>query len=365
MRRHRWIALAALLLAATALLLSLGEDAPAPAARREVAYPKWFDGPDHERQQARATLALPPAAGGAPAPTPGGAGPDEPSGLRDPFLVSLPVKEGGLVVVFEANALRHSRLGERFIACLEADHPGDLAKLERESGVDPLKDLDRVAFLEDAVVLSGHFQHVRWDRLGGAPLAYGREGRVYRDGGEWIAAWRDQLIVVSSSEEGVHRAIDQLEGRAPVPPSGIDENLTYGEVYGVVPGASARRLLGGDERGIGAKLASLASRIELHVDAMQDVAAVVRVQGTDVDGLEDLAKTIGGALAVARIKAQAEDDRELADLLENAEVELGGAGFSLQLAVPADRLERWFADCERSRPARDATSAPPDAPADP
>ncbi|HYD42458.1 MAG TPA: hypothetical protein VEB43_16635 [Anaeromyxobacter sp.] len=359
MRRHRWIALAAVLLAATALLLSLGEEAPPPAARRQVEYPRWFDGPDHRRQQARATLALPRPAGGRP-PAAGPEEPGEPEGLRDPFLVSLPVKEGGMVMVFEANALRHSRLGERFIACLEARRPGDLAELEREFGVDPLKDLDRVAFLDDAVVLSGHFQHLKWDRLASARHStYGRDGRVYRDGAEWIAAWRDQLIVVSSSEEGVHRAIDQLEGRAPIPPSGIDENSTYGEVYGVIPGAAARRLLGGDERGIGSKLASLASRIELHVDAMQDVAAVVRVQGTDAGGLEDLAKTIGGALAVARVKAQAEGDREFADLLEHAQVEHGGASFDLQLAIPADRLERWFADCERPRP------PPSEAPADP
>lgn len=364
MRPQRWLALAALLLAATALLLWLGEDAPAPSARREVVYPEYFDGTDYHRQEARATLALPPAPGPAPASATGRPpGPGTEQGLRDPFLVSLPVKEGGLVVVFEANALRNSRLGERFIACLEARRPGDLAELKRRSGFDPLQELDRVAFLEDAIVLSGHFQNVRWDELHAQPIAYGQAGRLYEDGGEWLASWRDQLIVISSSEEGARRAIDQLEGRAPVPPSGIGEDLAYGEVYGVIPGASARRLLGADERGIGGKLAALASRVELHVDAMQDVAAVVRVQGDDLGGLEDLAKTIGGALAVARLKAQAEDDRELADLLENAEVRPGAGAFSVQLAVPADRLERWFADCERPRrPGGELRPPEPEAP---
>lgn len=357
MRRHRWLALAALLLAATALVLRLGEDAPPPAPRREVVYPERFDAPDWKRQRARATLAVPPAPVTVALPEPTGPGTEQ--GLRDPFLVSLPVKEGGLALVFEANALRHSKLGERFIACLEAGHPGELARFQRESGIDPLTDLDRVAFLEDAAVFSGHFERARWDDIEVQPVAYGQGGRLYRDGEEWLAVWRDQLVVIASSEEAVHRAIDQLEGRAPIPASGIGEELAYGEVYGVIPGDAARRLLGADERGIGGKLAALASRIELHVDAMQDVAAVVRVRGDDRSGLEDLARTIGGALAVARVTAQADGDRELADLLENAEVEGGDGGFSLQLAVPADRLERWFADCARPPPAAGAAGGAP------
>jgi hypothetical protein len=344
MRRHRWIVLAALLLAAAALLLSLGDDAPAPAPRRTVDYPQWFDAADQERQEARATLALPPAPGAPPATD---SEPGTEQGLRDPFLVSLPVKGEGLVVVFEANALRHSRLGERFIACLQAADARALAEVQTETGIDPLKDLDRVAFLDDAVVLSGYFENVRWDRIKSPPLAYGQGGRIYQDGSDWIATWRDQLIVLSESEETARRAIDQLEGRAPVPPSSVGEDLTYGEVYGVIPGASARRLLGADERGIGSKLAELAKRVELHVDAMDDVAAVIRVQGDDRSGIEDLAKTIGAALAVARVKAQAEGDRELAELLEGAEVRPSGGAFSVKFAVPADRLDQWFAHCGR------------------
>jgi hypothetical protein len=358
MRRFRWIVLAAMLLAATAAVFSLGEEAPPPAARPRVRYPQWYEAEQYQRQEARATLTLPAAAPAGPAAAaPAPYAPGASTGRRDPLLVSLPVREDGLVVVFEANALRHSRLGERFIACLEARNPGDLARFQQESGIDPLKDVDRVAFLEDAIVLAGYFQNVRWDRLKTAPVAYGN-GRIWHDGNEWLGAWGDGLIVLAEHEESVRRAIDQLEGRAPIPPSSFGEDLAYGEVYGVIPGASARRILGADERGIGGKLASIASRVELHVDAMQDVAAVVRVHGDDVDGLQDLAKTIGGALAVARLKAQAESDPELADLLEYAEVKPAGNSFSMQLAVPADRLERWFADCARPRAPAPGQSEP-------
>jgi hypothetical protein len=360
MRRNRWLALAALLFGSAAVLLALAEDSPAPVPRREVVYPQSFDDADWKRQGERATLALPPAPGSTPAPEPSGPGTE--SGLRDPFLVSLPVKEGGLVMVFEANALRHSRLGERFIACLEARHPGDLAEFQRESGIDPLKDLDRVAFLDNALVLSGHFQNARWDQLGSSPVAYGRAGRIWRDDGAWIAAWGDRLVIMAETEDDARRAIDQLEGRAPVPDSSLGEDLAYGEVYGIIPGASARRLLGSDERAIGSKLEALARRVELHVDAMDDIAAVVRVQGDDRGGVEDLAKTIGATLAVARMNAQAGDDRVLADLLDSAEVRLEGGGFTVQFAVPADRLEQWFADCERQEP---ATTSPGEPGADP
>jgi hypothetical protein len=41
------------------------------------------------------------------------------------------------------------------------------------------------------------------------------------------------------------------------------------------------------------------------------------------------------------------DDRPLADLLDQARVALEGEGaFSLEMAVPADRLEAWFDRCE-------------------
>ncbi len=87
------------------------------------------------------------------------------------------------------------------------------------------------------------------------------------------------------------------------------------------------------------------------MDAMQDVAAVVRVAGEDEAGLSDLARSLGAAMAVARVKAQASRDWRLAELLEHAEVTPGSGGFSLQLALPADLLERWFEGCgARERP---------------
>ena len=52
---------------------------------------------------------------------------------------------------------------------------------------------------------------------------------------------------------------------------------------------------------------------------------------------------------------QPRGDRTLVELLEHARVARGEEGFSLELALPAETLERWFAGC-RARggsPARD------------
>jgi hypothetical protein len=364
MRRLRWPILAALLLAATALLFALGEGDPPLPPRAPVRYPEWFSGEQWQRQEARETLDLPAPPAAPPAP---GAPPAPPPPRRDPFLVALPVKPDSPVVVFEANALRHSLLGERFLACLEARKPGDLADLQKQLGIDPLKDIDRVGYTDDAVVISGFFQHLRLDQEYRAPPErYGEAGRVYhQESRPWLATWRDQILVVADTREGVQRAVDQLEGRVPVPASALSEDMAYGEVYGVVPGSAARKLLAGaDDRGIGQRLGELAQRVELHVDAMQDVAAVVRVKGSDAAGLEDLGRSMGAALALARVKAQAEGNQELAELLESALVRPAGAELSLQLAVPAAQLEKWFEGCGgRSGTASPATAAPEESPA--
>jgi hypothetical protein len=85
--------------------------------------------------------------------------------------------------------------------------------------------------------------------------------------------------------------------------------------------------------------------VELHADAMSDVAVTARVSGQDGAAIEDLARALGAALAVARVEARASGERELAELLDHARVARGGEGFSLELALPAELLERWFAGC--------------------
>jgi len=326
--------------------LFLGKHRPSPR-QASIGFPRGMRPAEQEREFRRATLVLPPRAARAQLKAGG-----EPR-RRDPFLLALPVKPGRPVVIVEANALRHSRIGEGLLACWRLRGLGELDEVSRLTGIDPLKDIDRVAFLGDALVVSGFFDRARFESLG-PPEPYGSSGRIYSQGGVYLGEWSDEVLVLSSRAEDVRQAIDQLEGRAPVLESGIPEEMAYGEVYGVLPGSAGRALLGALDGDLAARLATLARTIELHVDAMEDVAAVVRVRGEDAAGLSELAGSIESALSLVRVKAQVGGDEQMAALLGSAEVEPGEGTFSIELALPADRLEDWFGGCGN----RPETAAP-------
>ncbi|HEY6106102.1 MAG TPA: hypothetical protein VIV59_08985, partial [Anaeromyxobacteraceae bacterium] len=348
-RRARfWLLGAALLLLATVLVTLLAEGGPTAPARAAVEFPRHLRAPEYRRMERRAILPPLPPPAGAPA-----GGPGEPGRKRDPLLWALPPDPAKPVVVFEANALRHSRLGELFLGCLGEGERKALDDL-KGMGIDPLKDVDRVAVTPEGLAVSGFFDRVRWGEVfvGAEAAAYGREGTVYQwslppEGGRMAAAvWRNQLLLLGRDREAVRDAVDRVEGRAPVRPP-IPEEASYGEVYGVLPGEALRALVpaGTGSGDLARRLAEVASRVELHADAMTDVAVTARVSGQDRAAIEDLARASGAALAVARVEARAGGERDLAELLDHARVARGGEGFSLELALPAETLERWFAGC--------------------
>ncbi len=351
-RARAWLLGAAVLLAATALVAVLSDGGPPVSTHAEIEFPRHLRPAEYQRMERRATLPPPPRA-------PDAAG--EPARKRDPLLSALPPGAPKGVVVFEANALRHSRLGELFLGCLGEGERSAIEDLRR-IGIDPLKDVDRVAVMPDGVAVSGFFDKVRWDQVFERAAGSSRVGEatVFRwavppeGDGMAAAVWRNQLLVMGEDRAAVEAALDRVEGRAPSRPP-IAEEASYGEVYGVLPGRVLAELVrtGGGSGDLARRLALLASRIELHADAMNDVAVTAKVSGDDRTALEDLAKALGAALALARVEAQGSGDRTLGELLEHARVVRGGEGFSLELALPAETLERWFAGCG----ARGATPA--------
>jgi hypothetical protein len=353
-RRRAWLVAAALLLLAGALVLSLGENEPVRTHAERPEFPSSMRPAEEARARTRATLVLP-AESGPHATEP------EPA-RRDPFLVSLPVEPGDPVVVLEANALRHSRLGERFVSCLLSRDPDTFERIRREVGVDPLKDVDRVGFVGETVVMSGFFGGLDRTVLEQAATtsSYGDAGKLYLPlrGKLAAATWGDGLVLVGEPD-ALRRSLDQLEGRAPTPEIGIPEDMAYGEAYGVIPGDAVRRLFGRKDAELAQRIADAASRVELHVDAMEDVAAVVRVQGADPQRMADLARSIGAAMAVARIEAQANEDAKLAALLEHARVLDRDGSFQVELALSADRLDAFFGGCEPPSAGRSESAVPP------
>jgi hypothetical protein len=260
-------------------------------------------------------------------------------------------------VVLEANALRHSRLGELFVECVLRQSRSDpFEEARRELGIDLLKDVDRVAFAPGGAIVFGFLDRARLDALeaDSRVTARGEQGRIYTPrqagrGGMTVGAWRGQLIAVGDPRF-VEATFDRLEGRGAETPPVLSEDLTYGEAYGVVPGAALQELLRGSQAELGRRLAETASRIEVHADAMRDVALVARVSGEDERALQDLGTALGAALAVGRIEAVAQGNDRIGELLEHARVvRAQGGGFSLELALPAEVVERWFEGCGSPR----------------
>jgi hypothetical protein len=351
MRRGRWPWLVAAMafLGFAAWLMSLRDvQRPEPAWRR-VEMPRQMVTEERLRAESRRTLVVPPPA------TSNSAEPPSPQRPRDPMLVALPsVLRRGAVVV-EANAIRHSPVGQLLVDCfVSRDRGQGLEELRKVTGVDPLQDVDRVALADETLIVSGHFGKARWEQIfpnGGVP--FGRDGTVYRPGpsedvgmgGFQIGVWRDQLVVFAPTEDAVRATLDRLEGRGTQGPPAIDESQTYGEIYGVATPEAIAELVPSDYAALADKLRQAAARVELHVDTSRDVGIVADVTGVAGRDTEDLGKSIGAALALGRLQAQADGKDELLELMDLARVVPDDGRFRLEMGLPLGVLEKHLRRC--------------------
>jgi hypothetical protein len=359
-RRRGWLLTAAVLFALAALFMLYGqEDAELVPAEVKVAFPRRLRPQETERMEARRTLPLlaSPAAA---------KDPDAPPRPRDPLLAAMPQGRGRTAMVLEANALRHSPVGALLLDCL-ARRGGTrrLEQLREETGVDPLQDLDRVVVTPDGMMLSGNFSGAKMDKLMREALreSYGDKGELFtqparrvdlpdggsreREGGV-VGVWNRQLLVFGRDAAEVRQALDRVEGRAESGDPAISEEQTYGEIYGVLSAEDLSRLTGNSP--MSEEVRKSGARVELHVDASSDVGVVARVAGDDADKVRDLGKSLGGALAAARIKAQAEGDGRLGSLLELARVQPRDGTFNLEVALPLPYLQQQLANCGEDGP---------------
>lgn len=342
-----FFAAAALLVLAAAIIVRQGESRPASSDRVEVEFPRQMRPAERRRMRARLRPAPqrqfvpPPPVAGEPAP-PLSRLPDPP--LRDPVLAAFPATPGASAFVVEANALRHSALGEWVIDCFGAAERERLEKFREEVGVDPLEGIDRVAFGDGAAIATGQFGGIAWDRLieGRAPRAYGPRGRIYEmDEGAAVGVLGDEMIVTGRDVATVERMLDRVEGRGPAgdPPPLLGAEDAYGEVYGVFAGEALGAVLAAVDGALGERFREAVGRAELHVDAARDLAMVADVNGADPQRMEELSRALGGALAAARAAARAEGEDDLAALLDHARVVPQGGRFSLELALPFELLK--------------------------
>ena len=344
MKRRAWLLVAVVLLACAALLMWRGESKEKPAPVAHVEFPRFAKPDEHLRNQQRRTLA--------PAPVKD----DTKEGFRskrDPVLTALPTTRGKSAMVFEAAALKESPFGRLWLDCMLSERDAqEVERFKKDYGVDVLNDVDRVAVSSQKVmILSGDFGAVHWDKLDRPRQRYGDKGTIYpQENGAAIATWGDGVQIMGDPEE-IKAAIDRLEDRVPSEPPLIEDWSAYGDAYGVLSAEDFAKMLPESQREIAERLRGALSRIELHVDASDDVAIVADATGPTATDVDDLGKTLGSALALGRLKAQSDGDEKLADLMELARVSPRGGRFSLEMALPMPLIQREMGPCKRRRDA--------------
>ncbi|MFB1479051.1 hypothetical protein [Corallococcus sp. RDP092CA] len=368
-RRRVWLLGAVLLFAGGAFLMFTGQGDTPPAPEKDVDFPRRMRGSDVARAEKRRTWVMPAAVDA------GAAAPVKP---RDPLLAALPRGPGRTAVVIEANALRYSPVGELLMDCLLRDGGKNLEQFKAMSGVDPLQDLDRLVITDEGVILSGDFSKARYEELLGGRVSsdHGPGARVYEGGDTTIAladggtqrgrmdaavgTWNNQMLVFGSTPDTVKTVLDRMDGRgAEDGPPLLDENSTYGEMYGVLAVETLAKLLGPEQSELAQRLKDVAQNVELHLDTSGDVAMVANVTGMDAEKMTDLGKSLGGALSMARMKAQADGKEDLAQLLDFAKVRPDGSSFKLELAVPLATLQEQLAWCREERQAAERARSTP------
>ena len=343
-RRGYWLAGAAGLFALSALVMSWAGDPKPPPPRTKM--PLAMDDAGEERLHRRRTL--PPLV--APNDAPGRT--DERPPLSDPLMRAMPHRVKQSAIVLEASALRNSPVGQLLIDCLNGSGAIPFDTLKGHLGIDPLVDLDRVSEIDDTTILTGQFADAKWPQVfdHATPIALNDHTTLWQPPvGKLAAVWRDQMVVMAPTRGAIDDVVARLEGTAPVESPVLDEGDSYGEMYGVVTPSALAALLDHDQPALAERLRQVLTGVSLHVDASHDVGIVVDAKGADHE-TGDLGRAVGSAMAVGRLAALAQDNKDLGQILDSARVvpQRDDSRFRAELALPLTFFEDKLRDCGRN-----------------
>ena len=350
-----WLIVAALLLAGGAWLMR-GAEPPSRPPPPPVRLPTRMNGSEHLRADNRRTWVPVPSLDA-------GLAPRAPPPARDPVLALMPPEVKRAAVVAEFNAIVNSELGSLMTDCLFGDDSSFLGDL-RDAGMDPITKIDRVAMVDDSLVVTGDFKNAQWKKFlpdDAVAKGYGRQGELIEvkreDGGiDTFAVWGGQMFVAGGDEASQRAILDRLEGNGPPAKPVLDESMAYGEVYGVVTAGALADLIGRQDARLGETIRQSAKSVQLHMDVSHDVGLVADVDSEDPQKTEELRRSLGSALSLARLQAQAQGKTEQADLLDLAHVRSAGgtSGFRLEAGLPYEYMEKAFRQCVADRKERAA-----------
>ena len=352
-----WLIVAAVLLAGGAWLMR-GAEPPSRPPPPPVRLPTRMNKSENQRADDRRTW-VPVAAPDA--------GFVKPPPARDPILALMPAEVKRAAVVAEFNAIINSELGGLMTECLfgEDDFLSDL----KDAGMDPTTKVDRVAMIDDSLVVTGDFKNSQWKKFlppEAVGKGYGRQGEMIEvqreDGGvQTFAVWGGQMFIAGGNEASQKVILDRLEGNGPPQATSVlDDSMAYGEVYGVIASGMLADLVGREDARLGETIRQSAKSVQLHMDVSHDVGLVADIQSGNPQTTEELRRTIGSALSLARMQAQAKGKTDEADLLDLAHVRSaeGGSDFRLEAGLPYEYMEKTFRQCIADRKKEKSAPSP-------
>jgi hypothetical protein len=354
--RTVWLVAAIVLLVIAGIVLGRGENAAKSAARRakldQVRFPRYPKSEEYDRMQRRRTLPpLPPLPSATPTTT------QEQNG--DPLLTAMGARSD-VDIVFEAASFYRMPLAQHLLECFAAEARKEFDRMREKTGID-IEAVDRMAVVasergRSELIVSGKFDPARVGALLGPSadrVKYGQQGSLIvgpqagPDGGRGsqrvIGTWSDSLIILGESKSDVMIVLDRVEGRSFEPFPAVSPDSAYGEIYGHVRASVLAKLLPPEI----ADAARAAEDIMLHVDATEDVLIVADVMGRAPSDMNNLARTLGGALSAARLTARAQGNDALVELLDLARISPSPGSFAVEAAFPVDFIERQLGGCPK------------------
>ncbi len=334
-----WLVLAAALLALGAWLM-LGAEPPPRPPPPYVSLPRKMTPVEATRVVERRTWTAPAVDAGEVAMAP-------PARPRDPLLSLMPEKVERGAVVAEVNAILNSELGGLFLDCVTSGRRGELDVMA-DAGFDPRVHLDRVAIIDDTFVMTGQFGSIPLEP-GTVTKDYGPRAKLLEfpgTGKRSAGLWNNQLMVVGGDEATTRALLDRLERGETKSRPVLDDSQAYGEVYGVIGPQALADLVSDDDPKVRDLLVGATKGLSLHVDVSHDVGVVADVQANDATKTDELRKSIGGLLSIARLRAQNRGRDDQAELLDLARVRAGdGAGFRVEAGVPHELVKSMLQRC--------------------
>ncbi|MBL8923308.1 MAG: hypothetical protein JNJ54_30935 [Myxococcaceae bacterium] len=352
-RTWPWLVVAALLLLVGGWVM-LGAEPPPRPPPPPIDLPTRMTPAERARVEARRTFLPAQPADGVQAPPPR---------PMDPLLSLAPSSIERGAVVAEVSAILNSELGGLLFECVTAGAPRLLSDL-RDAGFDPMVHVDRMAVFDDTLAMTGSLQKLPMPP-GSVVKQYGRRAKLVElPGGnadDVLGVWDDQLLVAAKDEASTKALLDRLErGEAPRA-SPLTDSLAFGEVYGVINPQALGDLFGEDDRQVRDALVSATKGLQLHVDVGHDVGVVADVEANDAARTDELRRTIGSVVSLARLRAQSRGRSREAELLDLARVRGGsGGGFRVEAGVPHEMMKTMLAQCvqrQQERLARRASAA--------